>query len=114
MLDAMTEGPCPLLTARDLLRRGSGSKHDELWDGALCVRAPSGGFAEVVAMRVARALFRYLAESGAGEDAAGWITGSSQGFLVRRAPDRVLSPGVAFTAWPASRRCPLGATPVRS
>ena len=102
----MTSGSTRLLTAGELMARGDRSARDELWDGVLLVRSPSGGAAEVVAMRVARHLFAHL--EGHPEAPRGWVTGSSQGFLVARDPDRVLSPDVAFTT-----RARLGALPAR-
>ncbi len=98
MLDAMATGPLELLTAEDLLARGARHKHDELWDGLVLVRSPSGGSAEVVATQVVYRLLAHLEAVAAGSPLPGWVTGSNQGFLVSRDPDRVLSPDGAYTS----------------
>ena len=68
--------------------------HDcELWDGVAIVRDPAGGPAEAVAARVV-----YHLSDLAYREGLGWITLSSQGFLLARNPDRVLAPDGAYTS----------------
>ena len=86
------DGP---LTAEDLLRPGNPyPKHSELWDGTLFAAEPSGGFAGFVGTSLAIALGRHVADRRLGQ-----VFGSSQGFFVARAPDRVLAPDVAFLSY---------------
>jgi Uma2 family endonuclease len=84
----------PLLTARELLARPERYKRGaELWDGVLLVREPSGGDADVVTCYIVEALSHYVRTRG-----LGWVTGSSHGYQVGFAPDRVLSPDVAYVS----------------
>jgi Uma2 family endonuclease len=81
------------MTARQLSRDPETRKGWELWDEMLIVREPSGGEAEASgALRIER-LSRYVRSRR-----LGWVTGSNQGFLVARSPDRVLAPDLAFTS----------------
>jgi len=79
-----------LLTAEDLLT-GSHDESGELWDGCYVVREPSGGWHGVLGSRISS---RLLANEVLGRD--GWVLDASGGYVVARAPDRVLSPDVSF------------------
>jgi Uma2 family endonuclease len=81
------------LTAAQMLRNPAYRKGWELWDDTLLVREPSGGEAEVTGAFLLEPLSRYVRRRG-----LGWVSGSNQGFLVARDPDRVLAPDVAFTS----------------
>jgi Uma2 family endonuclease len=70
------------------------NRQSELWDGTLYAPEPSGGPAEVVGSRLIAALSHHADAAG-----LGWVVGSNQGFLLARAPDRVLSPDVAFVSY---------------
>ena len=63
----------------------------EVWDGIAVVKEPSGGWAPYVTMRLARRLVEHVETRG-----LGWVGGPDVGFLLRRSPDRVLSPDLAF------------------
>lgn len=81
-----------LLTAADILRDNA-YERGELWDGHFVVCEPSGGPHGVIeALGVARMLQIPALKS------AGWVFGSSAGYLVARDPDRVLSPDVSWIA----------------
>lgn len=82
-----------LLTAEDLLRGGGRYERGELWDGVFLAREPSGGRAETVSTRVTSRLAAHVDRHG-----RGWVVSSNQGFLVRRDPDRVLSPDGAYVS----------------
>lgn len=79
------------ISVADVLQPGSRWRDCELWDGLPVVREPSGGGAEVVAANVTSPLHAHVRERG-----AGWVVLSSQGFLVRRSPDRLLAADGAF------------------
>src|SRR5262245_66358447 len=81
-----------LVTAEDLLRYPDAYEHGELWDGRFVVSEGSGGHAEIVNSRV---IARLVGTVDAQD--LGWVTGSNQGFYVRRDPDRVLCPDAAYT-----------------
>ena len=82
-----------LWTADELLDAGDRMERCELWDGLPVVREPSGGPAEIVGGRIYGPLWNHNEKRR-----LGWVTMSSQGFLVARDPDRVLAPDVAFTS----------------
>lgn len=82
-----------LITAADVLRRGSPYRDCELWDGASLVREPSGGEAEAVSTLVVAALSVHARGRGLGR-----AFGSSQGFLLTRDPDRMLAPDGAYVS----------------
>ena len=82
-----------LVTAEDVLRRGSPYRDCELWDGAALVREPSGGEAEYVASEIVVPLGRHVRERK-----LGWTFLSSQGFLLARDPDRLLAPDGAYVS----------------
>lgn len=81
------------MTAAEMLADPAYRKGWEIWDDTPVVRDASGGQSEVCASYLLGALLNYVRPRG-----VGWVTGSSQGFLVARRPDRVLSPDVAFTS----------------
>jgi Uma2 family endonuclease len=96
--------PPPLaMTANQMLFEPAYRKGWELWDNTPVVRESSGGMAEVCGTFLLARLSRYVQERN-----LGWVTGSNQGFLVARNPDRVLAADVAYT----SRRR-LAQVPVR-
>jgi Uma2 family endonuclease len=80
-------------TASDLLEAGSRLEHYELWDGRLLVREPAGGWSGPVGVALSARLHAHVR---AGR--LGWVTDANTGFLLRREPDRVLSPDVAFVS----------------
>ena len=82
-----------VMTASEMLRDPAYRKGWELWDNTPVVRDVSGGMAEVCGMQLAIELGRYVRDRK-----LGWVTGSNQGFLVARNPDRVLAPDVAYTS----------------
>jgi Uma2 family endonuclease len=88
----------PRLTAGDLLRCGAPRVPCELWDGALVVREPAGGWAGEVAGRIHAALASHVRARR-----LGWTPVAEQGYWVGRDPDRVLAPDVAFVS---RARCP--------
>jgi Uma2 family endonuclease len=89
----MSKGPTRLVTAEDLLRPDSPWRNCELWDGVPRVCEPTGGWSDEVALRVMGPLGAHVRARG-----LGWVFASSQGFLLARDPDRVLSPDGAYVA----------------
>ena len=89
-----------LLTIDDILSK-PGFSSGELWDGHFVVRSPSGGAHAVVETTIAG-----LLSDQPGIHEAGWIFGSSGGFVVKRNPDRVLSPDVSFVSHARLPRLP--------
>lgn len=85
--------PPATMTAAEMLQDPAYRKGWELWDNTPVVRDSSGGMAEVCGTYLLVQLGVYV-----GSRRLGWVTGSSQGFLVARNPDRVLSPDVAYTS----------------
>jgi Uma2 family endonuclease len=89
----MTTGrPRRLVTAEEVLAGGRYGDC-ELRDGVPAVREPTGGWAERTALRIMARVDLWVSGRG-----LGWTFGSSQGFLVARDPDRLLSPDGAFVA----------------
>jgi Uma2 family endonuclease len=84
---------CRLITAEDLLSDPTNYEFGELWDGVWQVGEPSGGSAEYFGQKLAARLCMVAEERRLGR-----VTGSQQGFYVRRNPDRVLVPDIAFTS----------------
>ncbi len=82
-----------LLTAEDVL--APRYEHGELWDGIFVFRDPSGGYASALTLELAFAL-RGLARPAANPNVLGRLFESSQGYVVARAPDRVLSPDLSY------------------
>jgi Uma2 family endonuclease len=90
-----------LLTAQDLLRPGSPYRDCELWDGTAVVRGPSGGWADTVAAAIVGRLWQHVHSRRLGR-----VFSASQGFRLRRDPDRVLSPDGAYVAGATLPRLP--------
>ena len=66
----------------------------ELWDGIPVVKAPSGWFSSFVGANLCGMLWQHVRERR-----IGWVGGADVGFLLRRAPDRLLSPDIAFVSF---------------
>jgi Uma2 family endonuclease len=81
------------MTADELLRLPRGTWRCELIDGALRRMTPAGHVHGRVAARVAARLLEFVARH-----ALGAVYAAETGFLIRRAPDTVRSPDVAFVA----------------
>jgi Uma2 family endonuclease len=89
----MTTGrPRRLVTAEEVLAGGR-YRDCELWDGVPAVREPTGGWADRTAARIIARLSAWVDGRG-----LGWVFASSQGFLIARDPDRLLSPDTGFVA----------------
>ncbi len=82
-----------LLTAEQLAA-DSPYRECELWDGIPVVKGPSDGRSPYVGAALIGLLCGHVAER-----ALGWVGGPDSGYVVRRAPDRVLSPDVAFVSF---------------
>jgi Uma2 family endonuclease len=82
----------PLMTAKQFERLGS-DFIGELWDGVCHVGEASGVWPSAVGARIVERLSAYVRRRG-----LGWVFGENAGFHVRRNPDRVLSPDVAFVS----------------
>ena len=82
-----------LVTAEDVLRCDSPYRDCELRDGVPMVCSPSGGAADCVAGRIGARLGRHVEERD-----LGWTFASSQGFLLARNPDLLLSPDGAYVS----------------
>jgi len=87
-----------LLTSEDLLNDPARYERGELWDGRFVVCDPSGGWHGALEMNVGLV---WKAEKTLARE--GWVFGASQGFVVARDPDRVLSPDVS---WMSKTRLP--------
>ena len=91
-----------LMTAEELLALPD-DVHAELVDGVLVVMSPASGPHGSIATRLLGVLYAWVQERGAGE-----LFDSSTGFLLRRHPDTVRSPDVAFVR---AERLPGGVQP---
>jgi Uma2 family endonuclease len=80
-----------LLTAEDLLRLPRGTWRYELLKGELRRMSPAGHTHGKVAARVTAHLLKFVEDNGLGE-----VYAAETGFIVRRAPDTVRAPDVAF------------------
>lgn len=96
----MRKNPHPL-TAEDLLQPDTPYGDCELWDGAAVVREPSGGGSDIVNLRVGSQIQRFVETCD-----LGWVTGSEQGWLLARQPDRVLAADAAFVSYARLREIP--------
>ena len=85
--------PPSRMTAEQMFADPTYRKGWELWDEIPVVSDASGGHAEICGSRLLVAIGKHLERHD-----LGWLTGSSQGFLVSRHPDRVLVSDVAFTS----------------
>jgi Uma2 family endonuclease len=79
------------LTAEDLLYLHLPDKHAELVKGVLIVREPPGGRHGQVVMEVGRLIANHVADHGLGT-----VYAAETGFTLRRNPDTVRAPDVAF------------------
>jgi Uma2 family endonuclease len=73
----------------------------ELWDGIPVVKEASGGESPWVGARLLHLLAAHVEERD-----LGWYGGADVGFLLRRDPDRMLSPDLAFVSYPKCARPP--------
>jgi Uma2 family endonuclease len=74
----------------------------ELWDGMPVVKEASGGSSPFLTSRLNGLLERHLADRS-----VGWGGNAEVGFLLRRNPDRVLSPDLAFVSFEKMPELPL-------
>lgn len=82
-----------LVTVDDLSRPGSPYDLGELWDGVWYVHEATKGLPGPVATRLSQLLLEHI-----GDRRLGWVTDSSQGYHLRKNPDRLLCPDVAFVS----------------
>ncbi|HEV2704580.1 MAG TPA: Uma2 family endonuclease [Pyrinomonadaceae bacterium] len=82
-----------LMTADELLKLPRGRLRYELVNGELRQMSPAGHNHGRIAARLTGALVRYVEEHELGE-----VYAAETGFLLRREPDTVLAPGVAYVA----------------
>jgi len=80
-----------LLTADELLNLPDDGQRHELIAGELRTMAPSGGQHGRVTMRLSTPLDHHVTTHG-----LGWLFTAETGFLLRRQPDTVRAPDVAF------------------
>lgn len=80
-----------LMTAEELLRLNLPNKRTELVRGVLVVREPAGYQHGDVAMRLAAAIFAHVEAHRLGR-----VFAAETGFTLRRNPDTVRAPDVAF------------------
>jgi Uma2 family endonuclease len=92
--EARVSVPRTSLTADDLLKlpRGMGKRY-ELLDGELVEMAPAGFLHGIIAMRAGAKVSDFVAEHRLGQ-----VVAAETGFFLRRHPDRVRAPDVAFIA----------------
>ena len=90
-----------LMTAEELYAAGDALEAYELWDGRLQVMESATPYSSMANMALAAAVFRHVQDHD-----LGWVTDSSGGFIVKRRPDRVLSPDLAFIPNAALGRIP--------
>ena len=83
----------PLMTAEELLYTNIPNKRTELVQGRLVVHEPPGGQHGNVAAKLAFRLGQHIDVTGAGEVFVGDV-----GFTLRRHPDTVRGPDVAFVS----------------
>jgi Uma2 family endonuclease len=81
----------PALTAEELLYLHLPDKHAELVQGVLIVREPPGARHGQVAMELGRLVANHVAEHR-----LGMVYAAETGFTLRRNPDTVRAPDVAF------------------
>lgn len=96
-----------LWTAERLERAGPPYDRAELWDGVPVVREPAGGGHGVTSATLIKRLGAHV-----GAVSAGWVLTTDTGFIIARAPDRVLAPDVAFVSIAKLRVMPSGFIPV--
>ncbi|MCC7052073.1 MAG: Uma2 family endonuclease [Gemmatimonadaceae bacterium] len=88
---AVAPDPPARMTAEQLFRYDLPGKRTELLRGHLVVRNPAGFWHGVVALRLATALQLWLRENPLGV-----VSGNDPGFVLKRGPDTVRAPDVAF------------------
>jgi Uma2 family endonuclease len=81
----------PPITAEELEAAGAAYEDYELWDGRLQVMESANPYSSMANAALVAAVLEHVKARG-----LGWVTESSAGFIVKRGPDRVLSPDVAF------------------
>jgi Uma2 family endonuclease len=93
-MPAMTHPPPRSLVTVEQLESDRSLRDCELWDGMPVVKEPSGGYSPFLTFHLGVLLGNHL-----GERPLGWAGNAEVGFLLRRNPDRVLSPDVAFVSF---------------
>jgi Uma2 family endonuclease len=88
------------MTAEELLRLNLPDKRTELVRGRLVVREPAGAPHGKVAMRIGWAISGHVYQHALGETYA-----AETGFTLRRGPDTVRAPDVAFVARERTHLC---------
>lgn len=91
-----------LMTADQLLAYDAGGMRTELVHGRLTVREPAGYWHGRVAARLLARLASFLEQDQAARASAhplGDVLAAETGFRLRRNPDTVRAPDVAFVAW---------------
>jgi Uma2 family endonuclease len=81
------------MTAEELLELPDDHMRHELVEGELRTMAPAGGEHGRVAMRIGARMFEHVDERGMGV-----VYAAETGFILRRGPDTVRAPDVAFLA----------------
>ena len=101
--------PAPvLMTAEDLLTHPAPHSRTELVNGRLMVREPAGWTHGDIAARIMGTLAMHLRaqQRDSGQPTPhGRLLAAETGFALRRSPDTVRAPDVAFVRW---ERCPSG------
>src|SRR5437667_5394634 len=83
--------PPTQMTAEELLNASIPNKRTELVRGVLFVREPPGGRHGSVTMKLALRIGNYVERTGAGQ-----VFAAETGFTLRRGPDTVRAPDIAF------------------
>jgi Uma2 family endonuclease len=92
--------PRTLVTAEQL-QSDRRYRECELWDGMPVVKEASGGDSPFLSFRLGRLLGNHIVERN-----LGWGGNAETGFLLRRNPDRVLSPDLVFVSYGKMRAPP--------
>jgi Uma2 family endonuclease len=89
----MAERPAlePPITAEQLAAAGAAYEDYELWDGRLMVMESANPYASMANAALTATVYAHVMSRG-----LGLVTDSSGGFIVKRRPDRVLAPDLAF------------------
>src|SRR5437016_5363192 len=88
---AYVTGMSPLMTAEELLQTNLPNKRTELVRGRLIVREPAGYNHGRVTMNLTVRLGAYVESAGCGQ-----LVAAETGFTLRRGPDTVRAPDIAF------------------
>jgi Uma2 family endonuclease len=91
---AVTRNEPRTLVTAEQLESDRRYRECELWDGMPVVKEASGGSSPYVTFRLNTLLGNHLVERP-----LGWGGNAEVGFLLRRNPDRVLSPDLAFVSF---------------